>query len=98
MSPLGVMVHPLMNDVLSTDERKGMISRVYIRLLNSTYNANTLSCRKGWERDLGPMDGDTWELCLTSAPLVSVSALQRLSHLYLLQSIQNPGSFAQMGT
>lgn len=34
VSPLGAMVHPLMNDVLSTDERKGMISRVYIRLLN----------------------------------------------------------------
>lgn len=36
---------------------------------------------------MGPIDGDTWELCLTSAPLVSVSTSQRLSHRYLLHKV-----------
>ena len=64
-----------------------MISRVYARLLQHTHDASKLPCRRGWERDLGPIDGETWELCLTSAPLVSVSASQRLSHLYLLHRV-----------
>lgn len=87
VSSLGSTMHPLMNKVLLTDERKGMISRVYVRLLNATHDASTLTYRRDWERDLGPIDGDTWELCLTSAPLVSVSTSQRLSHLYLLHRV-----------
>lgn len=60
-----------MRDVLLTDERKGIISRVYNRLLNLTHEASALPCRRGWEKYLGPIDGDIWELCITSAPLVS---------------------------
>ena len=36
---------------------------------------------------MGSIDGDTWEICLTSAPLVSVSAQHRLSHLFLLHRV-----------
>lgn len=67
---------PLMRDVLLTEDRKGMISRVYSRRLHSTRNASKLPCRKGWEKDLGPIDGEQWELCLTS-----VHCYQYLRHI-----------------
>lgn len=76
-----------MIDVLLTDERRGIISRVYTRLINLTHYASTLPCRRGWEKDLGSIDGELWDLCMASAPLVSVSASQRLSHLDLLHRV-----------
>lgn len=73
-----------MRAVLLENYKKGMISRGYYILPQSTHDASTLLCRKGWEKDLEPIDGEIWDRCLTSTPQVSVSASQKLSHLYLL--------------
>lgn len=69
------------------DDKKGMISRAYNILLNAMQDPSGLPCRRGWEEDIGNIDGETWNLCLSSAPLVSVSASQKLSHLYLLHRV-----------
>lgn len=61
-----------------------MISRGYSILLNALQNPAKLPCRKGWEKDIGAIDGETWELFLSSAPMVSVSTSQKLSPIYLL--------------
>lgn len=64
------------------NEKKG--SRGYGIILNALQDPASLPCRRKWEEDVGPLDGETWSLCLVSAPVVSVSASQKLSHLYLL--------------
>lgn len=87
ISSLASVTHPLMADVMLTEDRKGMISRVYARLIHSTHDASNLLCRKGWEKDLGPIDGETWELCLASAPLASVSTSHKLLHIFLLHRV-----------
>lgn len=43
-----------------------------------------MPCRRGWEKDLGTIDGDVWETLLNSVPLVSVSVTQKLSDLFQL--------------
>lgn len=68
-------------------DKKGMISRSYNILLNAIQDSSKLPCRHGWEKDIGAIDGETWDLCLTSAHLVFVSASQKLSHLYLLHRV-----------
>ena len=87
LSPLRFSTHPLMAEVFMIKDKKGMISNIYSVLLSVTHDASSLPCRRGWEKDLGPIDGETWELCLASAPLVSVSASRRLSHLFLFHRV-----------
>lgn len=68
---------PLMSDVLLAKDKRGMISRVYSISLHSTHDASKLPCRKRWEKDLGAINSDKWELCLSSTPLVSILASQK---------------------
>lgn len=58
-SNMTAIVHPLMQGVLLEKDKKGMISRGYSILLNSTHDAFQLISRKMWEKDLGPIEGDT---------------------------------------
>lgn len=76
--------HMLIQSILMEKDKKGMIFRCYNILLNQLQDSSRLPCRNGWENDVGAIDGESWDLCLSAAPLVSVSASQRLSHLYLL--------------
>lgn len=81
---MGLTKHAILDEVFNTRDKRGMISRAYNILLNSVLDASTVPARRGWERDLGALDGETWDLCLSSARMVSVSASQRVSHLMLL--------------
>lgn len=76
--------HPLMTDILNAQNKKGMISQIYITLLSRTQDAAKLPCRHRWEQDLGEIEGEDWELCLQSLPTVSVSPLYRLYQLFIL--------------
>lgn len=62
VSPLGTVTHPLMSDVLKAEGRKGMILRIYSKLFHSIHDASKLPSRWGWEKDLGPIDREKWEL------------------------------------
>lgn len=76
--------HILIQSIIMEKDKKGMISRCYNTLLNQLQDSSKLPCRQGWENDVGTIGGEDWDLCLSAAPLLSVSASQRLSHLYLL--------------
>lgn len=76
--------HPIIQDVFMDEVKKGMISRCYNTLIARIQDPSRLPCRQRWEEDIGAIDGDTWEICLMNAPLVSISTSQKLSHLYLL--------------
>lgn len=77
---LQLIGHTLIQGILMETEKKGMISRGCNILLNAIQEPSKLTFRSGWERDVGTIDGEAWNLCLSSTPLVSVSASQKLSH------------------
>lgn len=81
---LQLIDHAIVQGILMEKETKGMISRGYSIILNVLRDPAGLPCKHKWEEDVGPLDGETWSLCLASAPAMSVSASQKLSHLYQL--------------
>lgn len=88
----------LIQEVLLESDKEGMISRSYNILPNATQDSSKLPCRWGWETDASTIDGETWDICLSSAPLVSVSASQKLSHLYLLHRVyRTPSQLCKWG-
>lgn len=56
-----------------------MISHIYANLLTMTQDAVRLSWRGKWELDVGEVDGERWEVALSSS--------QKLSQLFILSSI-----------
>lgn len=76
--------HAIIQDVFMDEDKKGMISRCYNTLFVRIQDPSKLPYRQRWEEDIGRIDWDSWDLCLMNAPLVSISASQKLSHLYLL--------------
>lgn len=75
-----------------------MISRCYNFILNAIQDPSGLPCRRKLEGDLGAINGETGNLCLASASLVSVSASQKLSHLYPLhQAYRTPVQLYKWG-
>lgn len=84
LTTLTLTDHTLIQGTFMDEDKKGMISRGYKILLSALQDPSRLPCRQGWEGDIGAIDGEKWDLCLSSAPLVSVSASQKLLHLYML--------------
>lgn len=82
LSKLILTDHAIVREALLATDKRGMISGVYSILLSALQDTSALPRKKGWEKDVGDIDGDTWKLCPSSAPLVSVSATQKLSHLF----------------
>lgn len=76
-----------LNSVLATSDEKGIISRIYACLLSHIQAPDLIPCREKWESDIGPIDGDSWIQILAAGPLVSVSAAQKLSHLFNLHCV-----------
>lgn len=67
-----------------TAKDKGIISHIYAYLLTHIQAPDLLPCREKWEADVGPKDGDRWDQILTTGPMVSVSAAQKLTHMFIL--------------
>lgn len=84
LTPLRLTDHAIVQGILMENEKKGMIPRGYNIILNALQDPASLPCRRKWVEDVGPLDGEMWSLCLASAPVVSVSASQKLSQRYLL--------------
>lgn len=57
--------------------------RVYSIILSALQDTSALPCKRGWEKDVVDIDGDTWELCLSSEPLVSVLATQTFTSFFV---------------
>lgn len=73
--------------IFTTVNKKGILSHIYTCLLAHIQAPDLLPCREKWEADVGPIDGDNWEQILATGPLVSASASQKLSHLFILHRI-----------
>lgn len=74
-------------DVLQAETRRGLISRIYAELLSSVQDHASFKCRSKWVEDIESIDGDKWDTALESIPVVSVSASQTVTIIYLTQSI-----------
>lgn len=61
-----------------------IISRIYTHLLSHILASDLLPWREVWEGDVGLIDGEQWDQTLEVGPLVSVSAEQKQSHLFIL--------------
>lgn len=49
-----------------------------------TQDHTSLKCRKKWVEDVGEINDNQWEAALKAIPVVSLSASQRLSQLFIL--------------
>lgn len=83
-SSLVLEKHALVKEVMQVRDRKGRISRVYSTLASGVHDPAKFPCRSKWEQDAGIIGGDTWDLCLQSIPLSSVSPSHKLSQLFIL--------------
>lgn len=77
-----ILTYAVIKEVFMALDKWGMISQVYSMFLGALQGTSDLPCRRGWEQDVGDIDDNIWEACLSAAPLVS--ATQKLSHLFLL--------------
>lgn len=84
MHSLAVSSSSLLMEVLWADARKGLISKVYSKLLSSVQDHTSLKCKTWWVEDIGDIDWDQWDMALESIPAVSVSAYHKLSQLFML--------------
>lgn len=73
-----------MREIMYATTRKGLISRAYSFLLCSVQDHTLLKSRARWVTDIGAIDGDQWNMALEALPAVSVSAVHKLSQLFIL--------------
>lgn len=76
-----------LESIYTNPEKKDIISRIYAHLLSHIQAPDLAPCREGWEREVSPIDSEQWDHILGVGPLVSVSAAQRLSHLFILHRV-----------
>lgn len=67
--------------------RKGLFSFIYGRLLGQDQRKAAYPGRRGWEKDLGALPDEIWEDTLKQVPMVSVSAQQSLSQLFIIHRV-----------
>lgn len=65
-----------LESIYTDPEKKGIISQIYTHLLSHIQAPDLVPCRKGWKRDVSPIDGEQW-FQIGVGPLVSFSVAQR---------------------
>ncbi|XP_069605738.1 uncharacterized protein [Ranitomeya imitator] len=65
----------------------GVIPTLYKDLLHTILLGFPIMARAKWERDLGQMDNETWELVLEWVPRLSLSEPYRMSQLYVIHRV-----------
>lgn len=63
---------------------KGLITKVYTRLLSEMLSNITVPCRQRWETEIDVTLGDIWDQILQNVHLASISPTHRVAQLLIL--------------
>lgn len=88
---------PLYGNFCCAPQEKAL-SQIYSILNSTTQNSSSVPCKREWERDLGDISEEVWEMFLHSVNIVSVLPSHKLSQLFILhRAYRTPSQLHRWG-